>query len=111
INLIEGEYDEHSVALEEKTNPFLVNWDDFMISLYTSSGRLKKYRIEHAIQDFFFCDLGEREKNPKYFFMHFSKNNKEIDNQLLNYCFSLEEKAKSKLPFCVVKEKEKLMNQ
>jgi len=82
-----------------------------MISLYTSSGRLKKYQIEHAIQDFFFCELGERKKKERYFLMHFSKNKKEVDSQLLNYCFSLEEKAKSKLSGCVIKNKDKLMNQ
>jgi len=107
INLIEGEDDPHSRSLQEKTNPFLVNWDDYMISLYTKNGGIKRYQIEHAVQDFFFCELGEREVNKKYFFMHFSKNKKEVDSEVVNICFNLEEKAKSKLKNCLIKDKNK----
>ncbi|CFW92991.1 protein of unknown function [endosymbiont DhMRE of Dentiscutata heterogama] len=110
INLIEGEEDPHSRSLREKINPFLVNWDDFMISLYTKGGGIKKYKIEHAVQDFFFCELGEREVNKKYFLMHFTKNKKEVDSDITNYCFNLEEKAKSKLKECVLRDKDKLMS-
>jgi hypothetical protein len=110
LNLIEGEEDPHERSLREKLNPFLVNWDDFMISLYTKTGNLKKYKIEHAIQDFFFCEIGEREVNKKYCLMHFTKNKKEVDQDTVNFCFNLEEKAKSKLKECVVRKKEKLMN-
>ena len=109
LNLIEGEDDPHERALREKINPFLVNWDDFMISLYTKTGNLKKYQIEHAIQDFYFCELGEREVNKKYFLMHFTKNKKEIDQDTVNFCFNLEEMAKSKLQECVLRDKGKLM--
>ena len=107
INLIEGEDDAHSRSLSEKVNPFQVNWDDYMISLWNKSGNIKKYQIEHAVQDFFFCELGEREVNKKYFLMHFSKNKKEVDSEVVNYCFSLEEKAKSRLENCVVRNKDK----
>lgn len=110
INLIEGEEDPHSKSLQEKVNPFLVNWDDYMISLYTKNGGIKKYQIEHAVQDFFFCELGEREKKKKYFFMHFSKNKKEVDRNVVNFCFNLEEKAKSKLKECVLRDKNKLIS-
>ncbi|MCE8163498.1 MAG: hypothetical protein I3273_06890 [Candidatus Moeniiplasma glomeromycotorum] len=110
LNLIEGEEDPRERALREKINPFLVNWDDFMLSIYTKTGNLKKYKIEHAIQDFFFCELGERKVNKVYFLMHFTKNKKEIDSDLVNFCFSLEEKAKSKLQECVIRPREKLIN-
>jgi hypothetical protein len=81
-----------------------------MISLYNKNGNIKKYQIEHAIQDFFFCELGEREKNKKYFLMHFSKNKKEVDQNITNYCFNLEEKARSKLKECVLRDEGKLMS-
>lgn len=110
LNLIEGEDDPHSRSLSEKVNPFSVNWDDYMISLWNKSGNIKKYKIEHAVQNFFFCELGEREKNKKYFFMHFSKNKKEVDSEIVNYCFNLEEKARSELKNCVLREKKKLLN-
>jgi len=110
LNLIDGEEDPHSKSLQEKINPFLVNWDDYMISLYTKGERMKKYQIEHAVQDFFFCELGEREVRKKYFLMHFTKNKKEVDADTVNYCFSLEEKAKSKLKECVLRDKDKLMS-
>ena len=110
INLIEGEDDPHSRSLGEKVNPFQVNWDDYMISLYTKNGGIKRYQIEHAVQDFFFCELGEREKNKKYFFMHFSKNTKEVNSEVVNICFNLEEKAKSRLKNCLIKDKNKEIN-
>ena len=110
LNLIEGEDDPHTRSLREKLNPFLVNWDDFMISLYTKTGNLKKYKIEHAIQDFFFCEIGEREVKKKYCLMHFTKNKKEVDQDTVNFCFNLEEKAKSKLKECVLRDRGKLMN-
>ena len=110
INLIEGEDDPHSRSLREKVNPFSVNWDDYMLSLYTKGGGIKKYQIEHAVQDFYFCELGEREKNKKYFLIHFSKNKKRVDNEVVNYCFNLEEKAKSKLVNCAIRDKDKLIN-
>lgn len=81
-----------------------------MISLYTKGERIKKYQIEHAVQDFFFCELGEREVRKKYFLMHFSKNKKEIDSDIVNYCFNLEEKARSKLKECVLRDKDKLLS-
>ena len=92
INLIEGEQDAHSLSLEEKLNPSLVNWDEFMIPFP------KKYSIIHAIQDYYFCEVGwERKKFKKYCLMHFSKNNKENIDNLINFCFSLKEKAQSRI--------------
>ena len=110
LNLIEGEDDPHYSALEEKINPFSVNWDDYMISLLTKTGNLKKYQIEFAVQDFFFCELGEREVNKKYFLIHFTRNKKEVDSDVVNFCFSLEEKSKSKLQECVIWDKNKELN-
>lgn len=104
LNLIEGAADPHSLALEEKQNPSLQNWDDFMID------EPKKYQILHALQDFFFCEIGERKKFKKYCLMHFTKHHKEVSSQVINFCFNLEEKAKSKLRNCVLREKPKLMN-
>ncbi|MCE8163385.1 MAG: hypothetical protein I3274_04165 [Candidatus Moeniiplasma glomeromycotorum] len=110
LNLIEGEEDPHERALREKINPFLVNWDNFMISLYAKTGNLKKYKIEHAVQDFFFCEIGEREVKKKYCLMHFSKNKKEVEQNTVNFCFNLEEKAKSKLKECILRERGKLIS-
>lgn len=104
LNLIEGENDPHSSALEEKLNPSLVNWDDYMID------EPKKYKISLAIQDFYFCEIGERQVFKKYCLMHFSKNKKETDSKLTNFCFDLEEKAKSKIKRSVIKEKSALIS-
>ena len=81
-----------------------------MISIYTKNQILKKYQIIHAIQDFYFCELGEREKNKRYALMHFTKNKKETDGTLINFCFNLEEKAKSKLKNCLIRKKDELLN-
>jgi hypothetical protein len=96
--------------LEERTNPFLQNWDDFMVSIYTKKETLKKYQIIHSIQDFFFIELGERKKQKKYALMHFTKNKKETNQELVNFCFKLEEKAKSKLKKCLLRDKSSLLN-
>jgi hypothetical protein len=104
LNLIEGEYDPHSLALEEKVNPRTVNWDDYMID------EPNKYKILHAIQDFYFCEVGVRKVNKKYCLMHFTKNKKETDNVLVNFCFGLEDKAKSKLKNCLLRDKPTLMS-
>jgi hypothetical protein len=104
LNLIEGEEDLHYAALEEKLNPSLVNWDDYMIDEPT------KYQIIHSIQDFYFCELGERKVHKKYCLMHFTKNHKETASNLVNFCFNLEEKAKSKLKNCLIREKPNLLN-
>jgi len=109
LNLLPGKPDPHSLALEEKTNPSLRNWDDFMFPLYTSSGNCKKYQIIHAIQDFYFVELGERKKHKQYALMHFTKNKKETNNELVNFCFDWEEQAKSKLKNCVLREKKVLV--
>ena len=42
---------------------------------------------KNAVQDFYFVELGEREKNKKYALMHFTKNKKETNNELVNFCF------------------------
>jgi hypothetical protein len=81
-----------------------------MFSLYTKSDQIKKYEILHAVQDFFYCELGERKKNKKYFFMHWSENQKEVPNDILNYCFTTEEKARSGLLNCVKRDRKKEMN-
>jgi hypothetical protein len=105
LNLLPGKPDPHSLALEEKQNPSLRNWDDFMISLYNKQGKIKKYQILHAIQDYYFVELGEREKKKKYALMHFIKNKKETNQELVNFCFDREEVAKSKLKNCVLRDK------
>lgn len=109
LNLLPGKPDPHSVALEEKLNPSLRNWDDFMFSLQTTNGKYKKYQILHAIQDFYFVELGERKKFKQYALMHFTKNKKESDSQLVNFCFNLEEMAKSKLKNCRLRDKQDLL--
>jgi hypothetical protein len=73
--------------------------------------RPKTYKILHAIQDFFFCELGDRKKFKKYCLIHFTRNIKEVNKEVVNYCFSLEEKAKSKLINCVLRDKLKIINQ
>jgi hypothetical protein len=81
-----------------------------MISIYNKKQTLKKYRIIHAIQDFYFVEIGEREKNKRYALMHFTKNKKETDGTLINFCFNLEEKAKSRLKRCLLRDKSSLLN-
>jgi hypothetical protein len=90
--------------LEEKINPSQRNWDDFMID------EPNKYKILHAIQDFYFCEVGVRKVKKKYLLMHFTKNKKETSTELVNFCFNLEEKAKSKLKNCVLRKKPELIN-
>jgi len=109
LNLLPGDPDAHSLALEEKLNPSLRNWDDFMFAIKTKQDKYKKYQIIHAIQDFYFVEIGEREKNKKYALMHFTKNKKETNNELVNFCFDWEEQAKSKLKNCVLREKKLLV--
>ncbi len=41
--------------------------------------------------------------------MHFTKNSKQTDSTLINFCFSPEEIAKSKLKNCRLREKPKLI--
>jgi hypothetical protein len=96
--------DVHSLALEERINPSLRNWDEFMVS------RPKKYQVVYAIQDFYFCEVGKRKVFKKYCLMHFTRNVKETSGSLVNFCFSLEEKAKSKLKNCRLREKPVLVS-
>lgn len=103
INLVKPREDVHSMALEEVRNPSLRNWDEFMAQ------RPKKYSIVYAIQDFYFCEVGERKVHKKYSLMHFTRNKKETDSKLVNFCFTLEEKVKSKLKNCRIREKSKLL--
>ena len=42
--------------------------------------------------------------------MHFTRNQKETNQELVNFCFNLAEKAKSKLKNCVIREKQPLLN-
>ena len=72
--------------------------------------RPKKYAIVYAIADYFFCELGERKVHKKYALMHFSRNKKETDSKLVNFCFTLEDKAKSKLENCRLREKTKIIS-
>ena len=71
--------------------------------------KVGKYSIVYAVQDFFFCEVGERKVHKKYLIMHFTKNHKETDSKLVNFCFSLEEKAKSKLKNCRLRKKEEVI--
>ena len=104
INLVKPKEEVHSLALEETTNPFNRNWDEFMIP------KPKKYAIVYAIADYFFCELGERKVHKKYALMHFTRNRKETNKDLVNFCFALEEKAKSKLKNCRIRKKEELLS-
>lgn len=105
LNLLPGKADPHSEALEEAQNPSLVNWDDYMIE----EEKVKKYSVVYAVQDFYFCEVGERKVFKKYCLMHFTKNTKSTDNTLVNFCFSLEGKAKSRLKNCRLREKDKVL--
>src|ERR1043165_6474028 len=71
--------------------------------------KISKYQIIYAVQDYYFCEVGERKVHKRYMIMHFSKNKKETDSKLVNFCFSLEEKAKSKLKNCRLRKKEEVM--
>ena len=104
LNLLPGSPDPHSLALEEKLNPSLRNWDDFMES------KPQKYKIVHSCQDYFFCEMGIRKVKKQYCLMHFTKNSKETDSSLVNFCFNQEEVAKSKLINCRLREKGKLIS-
>jgi type VI protein secretion system component Hcp len=72
-------------------------------------GQVKKYQIVYAVQDFYFCEVGERKVFKKYMIMHFTKNVKEVGKELVNFCFSGEEMAKSKLKNCRLREKGKVV--
>ena len=72
--------------------------------------KVGKYAIVYAIQDYYFCEVGERKVFKKYLIMHFTKNSKEVPSSLVNFCFSLEEKAKSKLKNCRLRKKEEIMS-
>ena len=105
LNLLKGDADPHSLALEEKVNPSLRNWDDFMID----KERVGKYKILHAIQDFYFCEVGVRKVNKRYCLLHFTKNSKETSAELVNFCWDKEELAKSKLKNSVIRDKNSLI--
>jgi hypothetical protein len=80
-----------------------------MFALKTKSGEYKKYQIIHGVQDFYLVELGERKKFKQYALMHFTKNKKESDSNLINYCFNLEEMAKSRLKNCKFRDKQELL--
>ncbi|CAI2190879.1 10938_t:CDS:2 [Funneliformis geosporum] len=103
INLVKPREDVHSLALEERINPSLRNWDEFMVA------RPRKYAIMYAIQDFYFCEVGERKVHKKYALMHFTRNQKETAQDLVNFCFDYEEVAKSKLKNCRLRDKGELI--
>jgi hypothetical protein len=105
INLVKPREDVHSIALEEVRNPSLVNWDDFMLD----KEKVGKYQIIYAVQDYYFCEVGERKVFKRYLLMHFSRNWKETSGNLVNFCFSLEEVAKSRLKNCRLRKKEEVM--
>src|ERR1043165_8362552 len=71
--------------------------------------KISKYQIV-SIQDYYFCEVGERKVFKKYLIMHFTKNWKEVPSSLVNFCFSLEEKAKSKFKNCRLRKKEEVMS-
>jgi hypothetical protein len=105
LNLLPGKVDAHSQALEEVRNPSLVNWDDYMID----KDKYRKYSIVYAVQDFYFCEVGDRKVHKRYLLMHFTKNHKETGKDLVNFCFTAEEIAKSKLKNCRLRDKGKLL--
>src|ERR1043166_7688366 len=71
--------------------------------------KVGKYSIVYAIQDYYFCEVGERRVFKKYLIMHFTKNSKEVPSSLVNFCFNYEEVAKSKLLNCRIREKGELV--
>jgi len=71
--------------------------------------KVSKYKILHAIQDFYFCEVGIRKVKKKYCLMHFTKNKKETSAELVNFCFDREELVKSKLKNSVIREKNNLI--
>src|SRR5687767_1037338 len=71
--------------------------------------RIGKYSIVYAVQDYYFCEVGERKVHKKYLIMHFTKNTKEIGKDLVNFCFSGEEIAKSRLKNCRLRKKEEVV--
>jgi len=71
--------------------------------------RIGKYAIVYAVQDYYFCEVGERKVFKKYLIMHFTKNHKEVPSSLVNFCFNYEEVAKSKLGNCRIREKGELV--
>ena len=71
--------------------------------------KMGKYSIVYAVGDFYFCEVGERKVRKKYLLMHFSRNKKETDSKLVNFCFNYEEVAKSKLLNCRIREKGELV--
>jgi hypothetical protein len=71
--------------------------------------KVGKYAIVYAVQDYYFCEVGERKVHKKYLLMHFSKNWKETDSKLVNFCFTPEEIAKSKLKNCRLRKKEEIV--
>jgi len=105
LNLLPGKIDPHSEALEEVRNPSLRNWDDFMLD----KEKIGKYAIVYAVGDYYFCEVGERKVHKKYLLMHFTKNKKETNKDLVNFCFNYEEIAKSKLGNCRIREKGELV--
>ena len=71
--------------------------------------KVGKYQIVYAIGDYYFCEVGERKVHKKYLLMHFSRNTKETDSKLVNFCFTPEEIAKSKLKNCRLRKKEEVV--
>ena len=67
--------------------------------------KIGKYQIIYAVGDFYFCEVGERKVRKKYLLMHFTRNTKQTDSTLVNFCFNYEEVAKSKLLNCRIREK------
>src|SRR5438874_13421685 len=53
--------------------------------------------------------LGVRKVKKKYAFMNFTKNHKQTESTLVNFCFTPEEIAKSKLKHCRLREKGELV--
>jgi|ERR1044072_3531625 hypothetical protein len=71
--------------------------------------KIGKYSIVYSVQDYYFCEVGERKVFKKYLIMHFTKNHKETSKDLVNFCFNYEEVAKSKLLNCRIREKGELV--
>lgn len=47
--------------------------------------RPRKCQIVYALQDFYFCETGERKVHKKLCLMHFSRNKKETNVDMLSF--------------------------
>ncbi|CAG8679647.1 46128_t:CDS:10 [Gigaspora margarita] len=78
-----------------------------------NSGILEKVKDEEGTEWLLYINLieGEEDAHSKSLREKVNpfSNKKEVDKNISNYCFNLEEKARSKLKECVLRDKDKLM--